>query len=500
MIKTFFNKIRNKGADTSKDANLPKSTEKSDSAKEEKKRKSLEQAIEAVMNNTRLSRDEAVLMITDTCGKLGATYKEYRKCRMWKIPEDEQRSVLDKYRVERKRIRDEKKREESAAQQRKDILRDFDAERNIAGARRLTEIFSQGSVLPYGQEDMLSFGSAKAFFGDCLADTADSREQVEQFIFRYYGHRDIDKTSDGLILMLADWLFFCKDEGYDADDYFDYEFFCKKQEERHTFISAGYREEMKSALNKDRKTLAKKGLFLAYFSPYVHRPWLDTNKCKPEDMSDFLERAPVFFAKKDGHSGGEGITKVDGTSMSPDEMYTKFAGKGYVLEGVIKQHSELAEFNPDTVNTIRIWTLADADDMIRVMGAAIRFGREGGCTDNYHQGGLCALVDKDTGVITTDAIDRSGAHISIHPDSGKKFRGFFIPYWQDLIGMVISAANSCKDKNRNIGWDIAITEDGTPELVEGNSRPGFDIMQAQDMTGRKAEYDQYVTKLGLWTD
>ena len=134
------------------------------------------------------------------------------------------------------------------------------------------------------------------------------------------------------------------------------------------------------------------------------------------------------------------------------------------------------------------------------MGAAIRFGREGGCTDNYHQGGLCALVDKDTGVITTDAIDRSGAHISIHPDSGKKFRGFFIPYWQDLIGMVISAANSCKDKNRNIGWDIAITEDGTPELVEGNSRPGFDIMQAQDMTGRKAEYDQYVTKLGLWTD
>ena len=33
------------------------------------------------------------------------------------------------------------------------------------------------------------------------------------------------------------------------------------------------------------------------------------------------------------------------------------------------------------------------------------------------------------------------------------------------------------------------------DLVEGNSRPGFDIMQAQNMKGRKDEYEKYVPEL-----
>ena len=95
----------------------------------------------------------------------------------------------------------------------------------------------------------------------------------------------------------------------------------------------------------------------------------------------------------------------------------------------------------------------------------------------------------------TGAIDRSGNGYEKHPDSRKEFIGQVIPFWDRIISTVKEAAHFCMDKDRNIGWDVALTASGKVELVEGNSRPGFDIMQAQDMKGRKAEYEKYVPDL-----
>ena len=49
--------------------------------------------------------------------------------------------------------------------------------------------------------------------------------------------------------------------------------------------------------------------------------------------------------------------------------------------------------------------------------------------------------------------------------------------------MVLEAA-LVNDKIHVVGWDVAITEEGAT-LIEGNRRPGFDLVQVVSRRGRK---------------
>jgi hypothetical protein len=86
--------------------------------------------------------------------------------------------------------------------------------------------------------------------------------------------------------------------------------------------------------------------------------------------------------------------------------------------------------------------------------------------DNFHNGGIAARVDVETGIVNADAIDLDGNIIEKNPYSGMKMRGFQIPHWDKLL-------ETCRDIDGRIedvdyvGWDFAITEDGV-ELIEGN--------------------------------
>ena len=323
---------------------------------------------------------------------------------------------------------------------------------------------------------------------DYLPDTIFSRGEFKYFKNRFLQHAGIAKTEASFCQMYTDWLFFCKDAGYDMDDYFDYEFYNKDFQTRFSFVSASFRENLRRKLNVNFNILAKKNLFLETFRDFIKRPWLDCNVCTLDEFKSFCRETPVFFSKSEQGFGGAGVRKLSLSESQAEEMYPQLQAQNCVVEAPVIQHSAISEFNSSTVNTIRVMTVADANDDIIISNAAIRFGRKDSFADNYHQGGVCASVDPTNGIINSDAIDITGAHFTCHPDSGKVFRGFEIPCWDVLRDTVTSAALSCKESVRIVGWDIAITSDGDIDFIEGNSRPGFDILQAPNMTGLKKLY------------
>lgn len=472
------------------------------------KKTARERCIEVVIRNTGWSREEAASHIDDARSRLGIKYIEYRRCRMWEVPLPDQERVYSEY-LERKRIEEEEKRiDDDAARERK-ILSDKIKGDKITGCgkeisfhgyarlilRALTGVDPADIAVPVE----MRFDDVRTVFGErYLPDLDFNRRDYEQFRIRFEGHRNISKDPYSFLIMYTDWLFFCRDDGYDMDDYFDYEFYDKETEVRKSFVSANFRDNLTRTLNKKSIILAKKSLFLQKFSSFIKRDWIDFDRCQFEDFRDFTEKHPVFIAKLRISSGGAGILRPDVTGMTDaqlKDLFDRFRQKGGIAEAVIEQHPSIGEFNPETVNTIRVLTLVNADDKAVITGAAARFGRKGCYTDNYHQGGVCALIDVKNGCIRGDAIDRSGEHYKMHPDSGLAFDGFPIPGWDTITRLIPEAAESCVDENRLVGWDIVVDKEGGIELIEGNSIPGFDILQAPDMTGRRREYEEYVSGL-----
>ncbi len=75
-------------------------------------------------------------------------------------------------------------------------------------------------------------------------------------------------------------------------------------------------------------------------------------------------------------------------------------GNDFCVQESIKQHPFLAQFNPTSVNTMRVCTYRSVvDEEVVVFACALRMGSKGSFTDNTHSGGAIVKVDLETGKI-----------------------------------------------------------------------------------------------------
>jgi hypothetical protein len=131
------------------------------------------------------------------------------------------------------------------------------------------------------------------------------------------------------------------------------------------------------------------------------------------------------------------------------------------------------------LSTLRMVTIRDEAGNPELLAAALRFPRRAGAlVDNFHAGGLAAIVDLARGCLgpATDlGLARDSGWHRKHPVNGAQIEGLAVPFWREARTLAVAAHAKLGDRVI-IGWDIAVLPEG-PVLVEANGFPDLDILQ-----------------------
>ena len=297
-----------------------------------------------------------------------------------------------------------------------------------------------------------------------------------------------------LNIFFADFVMFSRKRGYTAVNYFYLEFYGKSTEEQNSFLGKAHLERMQIVFQDycSIKYLHDKTIIHRLFADFIRREHLDLSACSLDEFKSFVGRHPKFFVKPATEKGGKGARIVSIEQISDLEAFFKEGQSSRLLvEEIIKQHPAIAEFCPDTLNSIRINTLIDIHGTVRIVTASGRFGRRGNVVDYSRGRGFSVIIDPITGEIISDGLNVIHERVAKHPDSGKTFRGFRYPHWNKVRAMAIKMAKVIPTV-RHVGWDIAVNADGDAELIEGNSNPSSGLQQAADSVGRLHLYLPFI--------
>ena len=323
-----------------------------------------------------------------------------------------------------------------------------------------------------------------------------NESSINGSILRYMGQLSSDehkKVFDDIVSMAKKYRF-------SAEEYFCYHFIDRTEEDRKTFISDLNRIDFCEKLNQ-AKNLAifdDKLKSAEVFGKYYNRDICGVKTIKDFDnLREFTLKHKRFMFKPLTGTCGRGI-KIIEKDFSDSELKNMISehcsgfNDGFIVEELIVQTPEMAQFHTHSLNTIRVATVK-FDEGVEVIAAFFRTGRGGNIVDNAGAGGVFGTIDIATGVI--DAVgDEYGNNYDCHPDTEIKMVGFTIPKWEEAVKMAKELA-LVVDGNRYSGWDLALTESGWV-MIEGNARGQF-VWQMPRQKGYLKEANDILIRLKL---
>lgn len=287
------------------------------------------------------------------------------------------------------------------------------------------------------------------------------------------------RTGKNRVFLLVDmvWCGFHYLAGY--ADYDLFQFYNLTAQQRATYLTRGKNNQAVRCFNDPGYTylFEDKAEFNRKFAPFIHRESIDLKACSAAEFAAFVQRHPCVIAKPANGICGRGVLKTSISDfLGPEDMHEFLTQSGRTLvEQVIEQHSEIAALYPHSVNTLRIVTILKENGEADVVFTSIRIGNHGSFVDNLNSDGMSALIDSSTGVIIKAGEDKDLITYEVHPVTAKPIVGFAIPMFYRAVDLCRQAA-TIVPQIRYVAWDVAVTDDG-PELIEGNTFPGHDIMQ-----------------------
>lgn len=236
--------------------------------------------------------------------------------------------------------------------------------------------------------------------------------------------------------------------------------------------------------------LKNKAIFHKLLKKYYKRPVMAYH---PETTADELEKfyksnSGEFFVKPINGSLGRNTFKVSSTAENTLYEILKEKKGSWIIEGSIVQSPLTAQWNPTSVNTIRIPSFRSKNGW-HILQPFFRTGRKGQIVDNAGAGGILCVVDELTGGVISDGYDESSHVYEIHPDSNIKYKGWKIPYFDELLELTKEIHRSLPENFLYVGFDFALTEKGW-DLIEGNW--GQFIGQIAAQKGIKKQFDTYI--------
>ena len=280
-----------------------------------------------------------------------------------------------------------------------------------------------------------------------------------------------------------------------ADEYFLYDFEHQDYWQRWEWLAD--RDRMDLLVERFGESvfaeLTDKSYFYQLAHPYFRRDLCFIGKDhSSDDFLKFTESHPRFIIKPiDGSLGANTFVATIGSKEEAADFYKKQLEKGsWVVEELVVQCKETAEWNESSVNTMRVPSFRTKDG-VHILQPFFRTGRKGSVVDNAGHGGIFAVFDADSGMITTDGVDEHGGRFECHPDSGKKFKGWQIPHWEELKALVKEVHHSLPEHHRYVGFDFALDKDYQWILIEGNW--GQMVGQMAELKGIRRPFIEYIS-------
>ena len=262
------------------------------------------------------------------------------------------------------------------------------------------------------------------------------------------------------------------------DGYFAFEFYERKDPElRDSFMTLDRQSVIAQKIgdvDQSMTILGSKLLFDDHFDAFLKREWLNPTAASAQQFTAFLQKHDRVIVKPATLCSGKGITAHNYQGEEDAlRLYDELYGSGAVVEQMLVQHEDMNRLNPHCVNSVRVLTYTDRDDVHMLLSTA-RSAAGDGIVDNFGSGGMSVAVDLQTGRFTADGIDQDFRRIAKHPFTGTVLKGFQIPNWEKALPIVERAARRAYTlpQCRWVGWDLAFLADGDVAILEGNWRPG----------------------------
>lgn len=283
------------------------------------------------------------------------------------------------------------------------------------------------------------------------------------------------------------------------EEYFLFRFFIISKLERETYAGTGYMYEYQKRMNPTefREVLADKSIFLKNYGRYVRHSWAsikELHTSPDEVLARFSGNGSKLVLKHSRGQCGRGVKVIDNRDDASTLIHDLERSGNDLIEAFVVQHQDLMRLSPSGLNTVRIITQLDKHDEVHILGARLRI-TVNSVVDNLAAGNLAAPIDLESGVVNGPGVysDISKSDVSTHPVTGVEIVGFQIPFWDETLAMCRSAALH-DIRNRSIGWDVAITDEG-PELIEGNHDWCKLLWQLPVKEGLKPVLDRYMEEL-----
>lgn len=167
-----------------------------------------------------------------------------------------------------------------------------------------------------------------------------------------------------------------------------------------------------------------------------------------------------------GSSDGVEI-RINGTPFPLGALERKYP-HGFIIQEKIRQTKLLTSFHPESLNTLRVFTLRLGSEIITLPGSYARFGTGGNHVDNMGSGGVGCGV-KSNGDLTHHGISSNLKTVYSHPDSGIEFKGIHLSFYKD-VSFFVEEIHRVSPLIDLFAWDIAVNEMEEPVLIEVNTR------------------------------
>lgn len=302
------------------------------------------------------------------------------------------------------------------------------------------------------------------------------------------------KYNKPFIWLLFHMLYWYVRIGATLTDYLNYQFYLKKAKEIKTYAVVGTQKKFYAIVSPEehKKFFTIKPNFLSNFKKYVGRNWY-VPESGINKLKSFIKGKEYIVVKPIDGLGGYGVKKIKVSDIKNiNDFYNNLLNNRLFVEDLIIQNKEMNKLCDKSVNTIRVMTFVHRKK-VEILYAGVRIGNGKSAVDNFHSGGMGVAVNLENGKLMGNALDKDLNEYKVHPLSKTKFDGFQIPYWKDIVNLVKEAA-LINTKIKVVGWDVAISENG-PIFVEGNRRPGFDLVQVSLRRGRKDIIDYVLKKI-----